>query len=213
MSTYILTSMFPTGFNHIVAEVFQKKITKRNRFAFVASEFEKIPEKTDQYFRFFLNMFEEKGIHFKEASVVDGRMTVQEAQTVVETSDVVWLSGGDTPTQFDYLRKYGLDTVIKQHNGVVMGMSAGSINLTSTAICTLSCGHDNQLIYKGLGCVDISVEPHFIRSEVSNELLELSQKYVIYGLCDDSIIVCEREKMEFYGQIYKINNGDVEQIR
>lgn len=212
VSTYILTSMFPTGFNHIVAKVFQKKITKRNRYAFVASEFEKIPEKTDQYFRFFLNMFEENGIHFKEASVVDGRMTMQEAQTVVETSDVVWLSGGDTPTQFDYLQRYGLDTVIKQHNGVIIGMSAGSINLESTAICTLSCGHDKQLIYEGLGCVDISIEPHFIRSDVSDELLELSQKYVIYGLCDDSIIVCEKENIEFYGEIYRIQNRSIVQI-
>lgn len=212
MGTYILTSMFPNGFSHIVAEVFQKKITQRNRFAFIASEFEKIPEKTDHYFKFFLNMFEEKNIHFQEAYVVDGRMTAQEAQTKVETADVVWLSGGDTPTQFDYLQKYGLDTVIKQHNGVTIGMSAGSINLASTAICTLSCGHDRQLIYEGLGCVDISVEPHFIRSEVSDELLALSQKYVIYGLCDNSIIVCEKENIEFYGEIYRIQNRSIERI-
>lgn len=212
MSTYILTSMFPNGFNHIVAEVLQKKITQRNRFAFIASEFEKIPEKTDHYFKLFLNMFEEKNIHFQEAYVVDGRMTAQEAQTKVETADVVWLSGGDTPTQFVYLQKYGLDTVIKQHNGVIIGMSAGSINLASTAICTLSCGHDKQLIYEGLGCVDISVESHFIRSEVSDELLELSQKYVIYGLCDNSIIVCEKENIEFYGEIYRIQNRSIERI-
>ena len=212
MSTYILTSMFPNGFNHIVVEVFQKKILHRNRFAFIASEFEKIPEKTDHYFKFFLNMFEEKNIHFQEACVVDGRMTAQEAQAKVETADVVWLSGGDTPTQFDYLQKYGLDTVIKQHNGVIIGMSAGSINLASTAICTLSCGHDKQLIYEGLGCVDISVEAHFIRSEVSGEILELSQKYVIYGLCDNSIIVCENENIEFYGEIYRIQNRSIERI-
>ena len=53
MSTYILTSMFNNGFNSQAAEVFQKKISKRNKFAFVASEFEKIHEKTDKYFHFF----------------------------------------------------------------------------------------------------------------------------------------------------------------
>lgn len=56
-------------------------------------------------------MFEEKGIHFENAYVVDGRMTAEEAQKSVAEADVVWLAGGDTPTQFGYFQKYGLDTV------------------------------------------------------------------------------------------------------
>ncbi len=91
---------------------------------------------------------------------------------------MVWLAGGDTPTQFGYFQKYGLDTIIKKHKGVIIGMSAGSINLAETAICTLSCEHHRQEIYIGLGCVNISVEPHFVRSEVSDELIELSKKYI-----------------------------------
>lgn len=35
-----------------------------------------------------------------------------------------------------------------------------------------------QEIYKGLEGVNISVEPHFVRSEVSDELIELSKKYI-----------------------------------
>lgn len=98
-----------------------------------------------------MNMFEEKGIHFENAYVVDGRMTAEEAQKSVAEADVVWLAGGDTPTQFGYFQKYGLDTIIKKHKGVIIGMSAGSINLAETAICTLSCEHHRQEIYKGLG--------------------------------------------------------------
>ena len=209
MSTYILTSMFPNGFPHQIIKVFQHKITKRNKFAFVASEFEKLPEKTDKYFHFFLNMFADADIHFKTSYVVDGRMSASEAQKTISEADVVWLSGGDTPTQFQYFQKYGLDTVIQKHSGVIIGMSAGSINLAKTAICTLSCGHAKQEIYRGLGCVDISVEPHFISGKVSNELLDLSKKYTIYGLCDDSIIVYTGGIIEFYGEIYKLNGGAI----
>lgn len=211
MSTYILTSMFNNGFNDAITEVLKKEITQRNSFAFIASDFEMSPRKIKKYFKFFLNMFEEKGIHFKETCVIDGRMTAREAQKAVEASDVVWLSGGDPPKEFSYLQKYGLDKIIKQHKGVVIGMSAGSINLAETAICT-SCEHCKQEIYNGLGCVRISVEPHFVRNDVSDELLELSKNYVIYGLCDESIIVCSNEKAEFYGEIYKIENGSIEQI-
>ena len=212
MSTYILTSMFNNGFNSQAAEVFQKKISKRNKFAFVASEFEKIHEKTDKYFHFFLNMFEEADIHFEEAYVIDGRMSADEAQKRVAEADVIWLSGGDTPTQFGYFQKYSLDTVIKQHDGIIIGMSAGSINMAKTSICTLSCGHFKQEIYNGLACVDISVEPHFIRNEVSDELIDLSKKYTIYGLCDESFIVCSGETIEFYGEIYKLSLGNIERV-
>lgn len=212
MSTYILTSMFNNGFNSQAAEVFQKKISKRNKFAFVASEFEKIHEKTDKYFHFFLNMFEEADIHFEEAYVIDGRMSADEAQKRVAEADVIWLSGGDTPTQFGYFQKYSLDTVIKQHDGIIIGMSAGSINMAKTSICTLSCGHFKQEIYNGLACVDISVEPHFIRNEVSDELIDLSKKYTIYGLCDESFIACSGETIEFYGEIYKLRQGNIEKV-
>lgn len=212
MSTYILTSMFPSGFHPQIAQVLQENINKRNKFAFVASEFEKGHDKTDKYFRLFLQMFANAGIHFQTSYVIDGRMSTFEAQKSLSEADIVWLSGGNTPTQFRYLQKYGLNSIIKHHMGVIIGMSAGSINLARTAICTLSCGHTKQEIYKGLGCVDISVEPHFVRSTVSQELLDLSAKYTIYGLCDDSMIVYTDETVEFYGEIYKLCSGSIEKI-
>lgn len=212
MSTYILTSMFYNGFSDEMVDLLQKKITERNRFAFVASEFEKKHRKTDNYFKFFLNMFEEKGIYFKEAYVVDGRMSPEKAQRAVADADVIWLAGGDTPSQFAYFKKYGLIDVIKNHSGVIIGMSAGSINLADTAICTRDCEHDYQAIYQGLGCVRISVEPHFVMGKFSDELLELSESYVIYGLCDESYIVCENDEIDFYGEIYRIEKGRVERV-
>ena len=54
MSTYILTSMFNNGFNEAFVDVLQK-LNVKGKFAFVASEFEKIHEKTDKYFYFFLD--------------------------------------------------------------------------------------------------------------------------------------------------------------
>lgn len=139
-------------------------------------------------------------------------MTAEEAQKAVAEADVVWLSGGDTPTQFKYFQEYGLDSIIKQHNGVIIGMSAGSINLAKTCICTLSCEHYRQEIYEGLGCVDISVEPHFVRDPVSEELLELSKEYVIYGLCDNGMIVCQNGACEYVGEVYRLSHGNIEQI-
>ena len=207
MSTYILTSMFPNGFPMNIAEVFQQLITNRNSFAFIASEFEKMHEETDRYFVYFLNMFHEQGIFFDNEYVVDASMTCEEAQKAVEEADVVWISGGDTSTEFKYLKRYGLDKVVKQHQGVVIGLSAGAINLAETAICTISCQHDKQEIYEGLGCVNISVEPHFVRSQLSDEVINLSKNFIIYGLCDDAMIVCKDDTKYFFGEVYEIKDG------
>lgn len=114
MSTYILTSMFPNGFNAEQCELFRTLLTERRKFAFIACEFEKMHEKTEKYFQFFLKMFRESGISFDEAYVVDGRMTVAEAQKALTEADVVWLSGGNTPVEFAYMKKirigYNLET-------------------------------------------------------------------------------------------------------
>ena len=212
MSTYILTSMFPNGFNDQTAEILRSKIDKRKKFAFIASEFQNNHEKTEKYFHFFLDMFEKANIIFEEKYIIDGKLSQEKAQALVAEADVIWLSGGNTPVAFQYLHEYGLDSVIKQHRGIIIGMSAGSINMAKTAICTLSCGHAEQKIYPGLGCVDISVEPHFIRSELSKELLDLSAKYTIYGLCDNSFIICSGENIEYYGEVYIIRHGKVEVV-
>ena len=204
--------MFKKGFGATISEQLQKRIVSRNKFAFVASEFEQLHEKTDYYFGFFLKIFEEVGIHFKESYVVDGRMTVEEAQKAVTEADVVWLSGGNAPAQRQYFQKYGLENLIREHSGVIIGMSAGAINMADTSIYTLTCGHGVQEIRKGLGCVDITVEPHFKLSNNPEELRELSKEYTIYGLCDESAIICTGSTIEFYGEVYKISAGQFQKI-
>ena len=183
MSIYILTSWFPNGFNNEIAQLMKKSIKRRTKFAFIASEFEKNHEKTDQYFKEILGLFQNIGIDFEKSYVVDGRMEKEVAKDIVRSADVIWLAGGDTPTEYQYLLKYELIDILREHSGVIIGMSAGSINLTKMAICTLACGHDKQEIYEGIGCVEFSVEPHFDRNKVSKELLELSKQYIIYGFC------------------------------
>ena len=212
MSIYILTSWFPNGFNNEIAQLMKKFIKRRTKFAFIASEFEKNHEKTDQYFKEILELFQNIGIYFEKSYVVDGRMEKEVAKDIVRSADVVWLAGGDTPTEYQYLLKYELIDILREHSGVIIGMSAGSINLTKMAICTLACGHDKQEMYEGIGCVGFSVEPHFNVNKVSKELLELSKQYIIYGLCDESLILCEGKTIIFLGEVYQIIDGTVKQI-
>jgi dipeptidase E len=208
----ILTSMFPNGFTPKFAEQLQKLVIKREHFVFVASEFEKTHEKTDYYFEFFLNMFKECGIIFNSVSVVDGRITKEKAQQAVASADVLWLAGGDTPTQYRYLETYGLIPVIKKREGITIGMSAGAINMARIAICKVACEHTEFKAYEALNLVDISVRPHLNIGNISDEMILLSEKYTIYGMCDNSAIICEGDKVTYLGDIFLITKGIAKQI-
>ncbi len=213
MSTYILTSMFPDGFDKDTAQLFDRLIPDRGSFALVASEFEREHDKTDYYSGYFLEWFRNAGISFERAYVVDGRMTPQEAQAAIRDADVVWLSGGDTLAQFGYFEKYGLVDIIRQHPGVVIGMSAGTINMAKTAVLyDPAYGVYNATVYRGIGCVDISTDPHFEPDRIAATILNASVERVIYGLCDNAIIVCKDGKTEYYGEVYRLSGGEVERI-
>lgn len=134
------------------------------------------------------------------------------AQDLVSNAEVLWLAGGDTSTQFNYLESYGLISCIREHKGVIIGMSVGSINMCKRAICTLTCGHNELKIYKTLGLVEFSVEPHFDKDNISQELLILSEEYPLYGLSDDSAVICADNNITYVGDIFLIDKGAVTSV-
>lgn len=212
MQTRILTSLFAEGFPDALAQVLDRAVDRRGRFAFVASDFVEQPERTDRYFARFLGMFTACGIAFGQSCVVDGRLAPEAARRAVARADVVWLAGGDTPAQYRYLEQYGLVPVLRAHGGVVIGMSAGAINMGRTAVCTRACGHAVQQIYPALGLVDFSVEPHFDPAHPAEEQLAVSRRRLLYGLCDEGAIVCTPEGVQLIGDVYKLEQGAVQRL-
>jgi peptidase E len=208
----ILTSGFSNGFPYEFCKLLKTYLKNGMNFVFVASEFQKIYDKTDWYCNHFLTMFSDCGITFDNVKVIDSRMSKESAQDSVRNADVLWLAGGDTPTQYAYLEAYGLIPCIREHKGVVIGMSAGSINMAKTAVCTLTCEHDELKIYEAMGLVEFSVEPHFDIENVTEELLMLSERYPLYGICDDGAIICSEDKTLYIGDVVLIENGHVTRV-
>ena len=211
MRTDILTSMFPDGFSAEAAELLRGVLTKRGSFAFTASEFERGQEQTDGYFRQVMGWFHDAGLFFEHEFVVDGRLTPAQARRAMREADVLWLTGGDTEAQFRYFQAYGLVEPIRRSAGVVIGMSAGAINMAVTSVCIPETGRGAKL-YQGIGRVDISVAPHFARANVPGELLALSKQFDIYGLCDDAMLVCRNGTLELCGEVYRLRGGTVEPL-
>lgn len=208
----ILTSGFSNGFPNEFSNILKKYIKEDMNFVFIASEFKNIYEKTDWYCNHFLNMFSDCGITFKNINVIDYRISKETAKELIKNADIIWLAGGDTPKQFSYLESYGLVQAIKEQSCIVIGMSAGAINMCKKAICTLTCEHEEQKIYDGIGLVEFSVEPHFNKENITEELLLISESYPLYGLCDDSFIICNEDETLYIGDIFFINNRSITRV-
>lgn len=133
MKVSILTSGFPNEFTDNLVKCIKEYYKNNGLFAFVTSDFTE-HTKNDRYREIFLDMFVNNGIVFNEAYTIDNRISEEKAIEFIDGADVVWISGGDTLKQIEYLREYNLMPALKRRDGITIGMSAGSINMANRVV-------------------------------------------------------------------------------
>lgn len=114
--------------------------------------------------------------------------------------------------------KNDLKPIIKTFKKVVIGISAGAINLSNISLCSKDeeDGVEKTITYEGIGRINYTIEPHFdIDNKIllQNELYPLSEKMTIYGLPNNTGVRIINKNFEIlYGDFYKILNNEVEKI-
>ena len=138
--------------------------------------------------------FKLDGFNVSSLVVLDHAFT-GDIKSAVLNSNVVFLSGGHTPTQNKYFKEIGLREILQNYSGVVIGQSAGTINLADDSYVQ----PDNEAEFhdkcfpktlKGLGFVNFKVYPHMNRAKVDqidgvttfDLCLEDSKKFDIFGI-------------------------------
>lgn len=212
MGKYYLFSDFSqeNGFS-LVEKDFKKDIKNYKQIVFIASN-PSIGEVTDKYVERYLGWFERIGIYFENKVVLDNRMDNVKMINAINNASLIYLMGGTTDLQMKFLLDNELVEPLRKADCIVMGLSAGAINMAKTSILTVTCEHEKQEIYKGIGLVDKSVEPHFSLDNFSEELRGLTYKYSIYGMCDESAIIVLGNECKYYGDIYLLKEGKAEKI-
>ncbi|MDD3186896.1 MAG: Type 1 glutamine amidotransferase-like domain-containing protein [Bacilli bacterium] len=171
-------------------------------------------EKNDKYFYGTIDTNSvEKQFSFSDLnqfSLIDGRTPRKEGLELLEKADIIYLQGGDPFAQLDYIRNNNYDKFLKDYKGIIIGFSAGSMNLSKISFYSKDEDYPETCFYEGLGLVNITIDPHFDITDNSriNELKECSLKKEIIGLPDNSlIIVDENDNIIEYGANYKYSNG------
>ena len=113
----------------------------------------------------FAGCFAYHGMVFSRVDVLDSR-TQENAAELVAGSDVILLAGGHVPTQNAFFREIGLKRLLAGYPGVVMGVSAGSMNAADTVYAQPEEAGEAtdpayQRFFPGLGLTQKNILPHY----------------------------------------------------
>lgn len=169
--------------------------------------------------------FLEAGIPFGSYEVLSGT-TVNRAYAMISHSDMVILSGGHVPTQNAFFRKIRLRHLLHKYEGVVMGISAGSMNCAGEVyVQPEEPGESIDPNYKrfapGLGLTWVNVCPHF--QKVRHMMLDGKRLFeditfqdsmgrCFFALPDNSYFYQNEHGLWLCGKAYRIKNGILELI-
>ena len=203
MITYIFSSFDKDIRFNEVANYFKNDMFLYKNTVFIPANFENM-EKVNGYANIDVSWFKEIGINLNGITILN--------------ADIIFLMGGDTLKQNDFLMKNDLKPIIKTFKKVVIGISAGAINLSNISLCSKDeeDGVEKTITYEGIGRINYTIEPHFdIDNKIllQNELYPLSEKMTIYGLPNNTGVRIIDSNFEIlYGDFYKILNNEVEKI-
>lgn len=182
-------------------------------------------DRTEEFAESMRSAFSEAGLPFGQFGILDGRNAV-EAEALIAASDFIILAGGHVPTQNAFFQKIRLAELLENYSGVVMGISAGSMNAASIVYAqpemageSIDPGYVRYL--PGLRLTDIQILPHY--QQIKDWMLDGRRLFeditysdsmgqCFYALVDGSYIYRDDSTQLLIGEAYRIADGIITQI-
>ena len=191
------------------------------RCLFVCSD----PERRDLTCRFGADVFSafaEAGMPFSGYSVLDA-FNAEDAAFLVENSDLIVLAGGHVPTQNTFFQEIGLREILEGYPGVVMGISAGSMNCADTVYVQPEeegeSAPEFERFAPGLGLTEVNILPHY--QKVKDNILDNLRLFedityadsmgnTFFALPDGSYFYQDEEHLLLFGKAFRLQDGILE---
>ena len=168
--------------------------------------------------------FAEAGIHFSSFRILD-RRTGEFAAELIQDSDFIILAGGHVPTQNAFFREIRLDILLQGYRGVVMGISAGTMNAASMVYMQPEEPGESRPSFRrfapGLGLTQVNVCPHY--QKVHDMILDGKRLFeditypdsrgrTFFALPDGSYFRIQDGQTILHGEAWRIRNGILEKL-
>ena len=180
---------------------------------------------TDLYGNINRELFEDAGFAFSSFRILDGR-NEREASALVSEAELIILAGGHVPTQNRFFAKIGLRELLAGFEGVLMGISAGTMNCAETVYAHPelegeAVSREYRRFLPGLGLTESMVLPHYqlIKDDVLDGLRLFediaypdSVGRCFYVLPDGSYILSRDGREQLRGEAWLLRDSVLSKI-
>ena len=168
--------------------------------------------------------FSEAGMPFQSYHILDG-YNAESAEWLIENSDIILLSGGHVPTQNAFFQEIGLRELMERFDGVVVGISAGSMNCADCVYVQPEEEGESSPDFprwaQGLGLTDVNILTHY--QKVKDNILDGLRLFedityadsmgnTFYVLPDGSYFYQDEDGLLLCGEGYRLQDGVLEQL-
>ena len=207
--------------NGIVDQI-KSNLANNKKVVFVASDMNFAHENIMVYANIFFDSMKMVGINFDEYLVLDGS-SKDNAVEYLKDASMIFLCGGDTYKQHEFFKAISLKELLKDYNGIVIGQSAGAINMADSVFNSPEEQEDSEpVFYDGLGLTNINIEPHYVHGAPHLDdntkyqwdvIMKESYNRKIYAQCNGShIFIDDNNIATVYGETYLIHEGNIDCI-
>lgn len=180
---------------------------------------------TDEYYFAFKKAFINAGFSFGSVNLLDYR-NIKEFDKLFALSNVIILPGGHTPTEMKFFNELNLKDKLKKFNGLIIGSSAGSMNMASVVYAPPELDGETidpnyKKFFPGLCLTDINILPHHsvykdAIVDGKNVYLEIVLKdsyyHKFYSYSDGTYITVSNGMTILHGEAFLLENGTITKI-
>ena len=190
----------------------------------VAASYPDSHVKTDEVAEEFVRDFSAAGFSVIQHLVLDTR-NEDKAVQLLEEYDVVILMGGYVPLQNEFFQKIQLREKIQKFDGIIIGISAGSMN--SADVVYVQPEYDEDIredfvkFREGLNLTKVQILPHY--QKIKDDVLKGKRLFEdityadsmgneFYALVDGSFVRVQNGESRLFGEAYRIKDGQIELV-
>ncbi|GKV54111.1 hypothetical protein NCCP2222_00580 [Sporosarcina sp. NCCP-2222] len=211
MKAHYYLGWFTTFFPEKLSKALRKDITDRKSVVMISSN----PSVFEEDGATERSWLDQAGIIFQEYHLINYRVQKEDAQRLIQQASVIFLLGGSTINLNRFLMEYDLSECIRNCRAVVLGASAGAINMSAKWLCSKNLGYDipKSSVYDGIGLSDFSILSHFDLEDnmelVRDELSPLSGEMNVFASNKDCAVRVKGDQIDIFGHVYLISRTTI----
>lgn len=212
MSIRYYFSWFDKGIPNNIATRLKKDVIEKKSLVLISGNPDEEVFESDLIVK---KWFSEIGILFDEYYILNNKVTKKDMQNILAEASIIFLCGGYPKSQNEFLVENDLGNTIKSCDSIIIGASAGSMNMSFKWLSSKNTGQvvENTSVVKGIGLDDFyfctKANQSITDKKLINELnqnLHDTQTFIAIG---ESAIRIEDKEIGVYGEIYSLLNQNI----